>query len=786
VLLVAGAAVAGVLGFAALLGALYVAGLHELPPASGQVTVEGLSRPVRVVRDLFGVPHIEGEELQDVYAGLGFAHAQDRLWQMEVLRRAARGSLSELFGPRTLPADRLARALGLVVAAEKEIARLDPPTRSLLASYSAGVNAWVREVRERRVPRPLELAWLGVEPAPFSPVDAVAILRLRAWMLGRSLGASLILDRLVREIGGVASEAFFPDGPEPPPVVERVVRLGLGIGGPADLLTEVAGLRGPVGSLGVVVRGDRTRSGYPALVNDPHVEFQLPSVFYVAHLRTEDLDVAGATWPGVPVFWTGATRTTAWGQVALHANVSDLFEETLDATDPERYDLAGRWVAAERREERISVRGGREEHIEVLTTRHGPLLGSVLPRDPAAAALALRWTGQHRESGIRALLALPFVADFAQLREALRELPSPPTAVLYASRAGEIGVQVAGDFPIRTIETGLLPVPGRTRWYDWRGTIPFDDLPFRTGEKAQAIVVGPRAEGFSFPLPVSWLWGSSAAPLRMRRNLEGRAGLTVEDLLAMQRETRNTGGVAEIQRLLEGSDRWSSTARRVHGMLASWDGSTGSSSVGPAVYHTFRMRLLRQLLLRQLPEEQIDALLELSEPVPGAILVRYLERAAHEVYPAMVHEALEETWGWLASRLSANPAKWSWGRLHQLELPHAFRRLGSGPTWALGRMLSRGPFPAPGDPGSVWTMYSDGQDPFRPRVGPAFRLAIDLGDPLHARFDLCGGQSGLPGSEAYSDGIGDWLRGRPRVLWMHPADVAYHSTGGWELEPDHR
>lgn len=782
VLLLVGAIGAGALGFTALLAALYAARLRELPPASGIVEVEGLDSSVRIVRDLFRIPHVDGEDLRTVTAGLGFAHAQDRLWQMELLRRSARGTLSEIFGPGTVPADRLARTLGLWIAAEKEVERLDLPTRRLLTAYARGVNAWIAEVRERRVPRPLELAWLEVEPAPWTPVDTVAILRLRAWMLGRSLGASLVLDRLVREIGGVASEAFFPDPPEGPPT-DQVVRLRLELGRPADLLAGIAGLRGRVGSLGLVVHGERTRSGYPILANDPHVEFQLPPVFYLAHLHTPELDVAGATWPGIPIFWTGATRNISFGQVALHANVSDLFEETLDPSDPQRYDFNGRWVRAELREETIRLRGGSETRLEVLTTRHGPLLGSVVPEEPAAAALAIRWTGQNRESGLRGLLEIAKARNWEEFRSAVRELPAPPTVFLYADRRGEMGVQVAGHLPLRTIETGLLPVPGRTRWYDWRGMIPFDELPSVTGRDAPWVVVGPRAEGLTFSMPVSWLWSATGAPRRLGQQMEDPAPLALEDVLAIQRETRNTAGVEELRRLLGGAEGWSSTARRVRRMLVEWDGDSAPGALGPAVYHTFRTRLLGHILSRHLPSERIEMLLDLSEPVPGAILVRYLERAAHEVDPTIVQMALEETWSWLSSEVSANPAKWAWGRLHQLEIPHAFLRLGSFPTRLLGRTLSRGPFPAPGDSGSVWTMHADGRNPFQPRVGPAFRFAIDLGDPLHARFDLCGGQSGLPASDAYADGIDEWLLGQPRVLWMHPADVAYHARGIWELHP---
>jgi penicillin amidase len=737
---------------------------------------------VAVVRDVAGVPHVEAATLDDALAGLGLAHAQDRLWQMELLRRSARGTLSELFGRSTLRLDRLARTLGLAEAASREESRLDPGARALLESYARGVNAWIREMQTGQVPTPVEFGWFGVEPDPWAPADTLAIVRLRAWMLGRSLGASLLLDRLVQKLGGVASAPFFPALFSTLPA-EDLVRTWTELGRVADSLAGVNGLRGRVGSIGLVIGPERSASGLPLLANDPHVEFQLPPVFYLAHLRAASFEVAGATWPGVPVFWTGTTLHSAWGQVALHANASDLFVETIHPSDAYRYDVRGRWKQTDRREEHIRVRGAGDEHIEVLTTRHGPLLVSVLPEDKAARKLALQWTGQHRRSGIRALLALPRARSFAEFREALRDLPAPPTVFLYADRTPAVALQIAGDLPVRPIDTGLLPVPGRSGWYDWRGTLAYDELPYRTQADAAWLVAGPRGAGLAFPIRVAWLWSATGATERLRHRLETSPKLELEDVLALQRETHNSSAPAGIRKILDGVQPRSSAARRVHKALRAWDGSTSQDAAGSAVYHAFRMRLLGHLLERHLPGDQIEALLKLAEPVPGRALAAYLARTSEPVDEALIETVLEETWSWLTSEVSSNPAKWTWGQTHRLRLSHPFERLGRGVTALIGRTLSRGPFPAPGDPGSVWAMFTDGTDPFRPRVGPAFRFAVDLADPVHSRFGLCGGQSGIPGSPTYEDGVEPWIEGRAQVLWMHAADVAYHAQGTWQLRP---
>jgi penicillin amidase len=259
------------------------------PEPNGQVAAPQLERSVRISRDAFGVPHVQAESAAEAFTGLGFAHAQDRLWQLELLRRSARGRLSELFGEDALPADRLARTLGLHEAAEQEWSALRPSTRKVLQAYSDGVNLWIQAVLDRRVAVPFEFDWLGVEPELWTPQDSLMLVRFRAWLLGRSLSLTLLLDRLVRDLGGVASQDFFPV-PPPAPDSDRVGKM-LEIGRAADALAGVAGLHGRVGSIGFVVGRQRSRSGHALLANDPHVELRLPNLFYMAHLSTPEWEV---------------------------------------------------------------------------------------------------------------------------------------------------------------------------------------------------------------------------------------------------------------------------------------------------------------------------------------------------------------------------------------------------------------------------------------------------------------------------------------------------------------
>lgn len=749
------------------------------PPLDGMGVAMGLSAPVEVVRDRHGVPHVSAGSLRDAYLGLGFAHAQSRLWQMELLRRSAHGRLSELFGSSTVPADRLARTLGLGSAAASEWTGVGNETRELLQAYSNGVNAWLRVLREGRAELPLELRWLGLDPEPWTPQDTLAIVRLRSWLMGRSLGASLLLDRLVREIGGVESSDFFPVRPSDGALDTLATVLELGR--VADAFAHGVGMNGPVGSLGFVVGAQRSASRAPLLVNDPHVQFGLPPLFFLAHLSVPRLELGGATWPGVPVFWTGTNRVIAWGQVATSASVSELVREELHPEPPVRYELNGRWLDVERRVETIRVAGSESLEFEILSTRNGPLLDALLPEDRNARSLALRWAASEGQSGIGPLMRVQVATSWQEFRRALEPYPGPVASFLYAD-AREIGQQVAGLLPVRPVQTSLLPVVGGSRYYDWRGFIPFDLLPRVHGSARSWLVASTHPERLEYGNRVVWLWSSPGAETRLRERLSAGPPLDLAQVLSIERERYSERGRRAARALLSGSEFRSAQARRLSAILARWDGRTDVSSRGALVYRVFRQELSHELVQTRLGAQWADTIASAAAPVPGVVLERFLDRADPRTVSALVEPALDRTWRVLQARIGPNPARWRWGAGHQLRLPHAFELYGSGALRWLGRRLGRGPHPVGGDPDSIWTMHAVAT-PDGVAVGPVLRYAVDLADSGHPRVGLAGGQSGHADSEHYDDALALWLAGQPRTLWMHAVDVAYHRAGSWKLRP---
>ncbi len=753
------------------------------PPANGSFETSGVNSPVKISRDPFGVPHVRAKSNTEAYFGLGFVHAQDRLWQMEILRRAARGKLSELFGENTLGEDQLSRTLGFGLDAEAEISRLPKRTLAVLAAYSSGVNLWIEKIESGEVDRPYEFAWLEHSPEPWSPEDTLAILRMRAWNTGRSLGASLLLDRLVREIGGVPARDFFPVRPEDgahDPLGEMFE-----VGKAADNLAQAVGMNGPIGSLGFAISGERSATGGAMLANDPHVQFGLPATFYLAHVSAAGNEISGATWPGIPVFWAGTNGKIAWGQVALHASVSDLFDETFHPTDPLRYDRNGRWRKVERRVETLGVRGQEDRQIEVVSTHHGPILRSMQPDESRAHTLALSWTGHNERSGIESLLRVHGSDDWESFRKALRRLPAPASTFLYADVEGNIGSQVAGHLPVRAIETGLLPVTGGSRYYDWRGFMDYEKLPSKFGKELPWVVASTHPDAKEFAAPVVWLWSNPAGAKRIEHLLASSRRIDLPRALEIQRDRSSHRGRSTVAHLLNKVEPDGRHARRVRTILLDWDGHTEADSVGASVYHVFRHRLTRRLLETQLEgaSARYEQITDNAGPLPGIVLARFLDRARDRQVAGLIETALDDTWRYMRTHVSSNPRKWEWGRVHQLRLEHDFEKLGGGLVGWIGKRLARGPFAAQGAPDAVWTMHHRRLPTAQVEVGPALRYAVDMSDPGHAQVGLAGGQSGHPGDPHYDDALQDWLRGRARPLWMHWSDVAYHSTGDWEIRP---
>src|SRR5688572_6012924 len=552
-----------------LLASLIAAGGYlwlrrSLPQTEGNVTVSGLAGGVEILRDAYGIPHIFASTIDDAYFALGYVHAQDRLWQMEMNRRIATGRLSEILGPGALESDRFLRTLGLRRVAEANLKHFDAETRRVLDAYSGGVNAFLAASPVL----PPEFWLLRVSPEPWSPADSVGWMKMMAWDLGGNWRAELLRMQLAKALPMARIHEFLPPYPgDPIPEMADLRQLYAGL---EKQPVGVSFLENPelvAGSNAWAVSSARSASGKPLLANDPHLGLNAPPVWYFAQLHAPGLDAIGATLPGVPAILIGRNPRVAWGLTNTVSDVQDLYLEKLDARFTQRDEV-------------IKVRGAPDEKLAVRASRHGPVISDVLraalDAAPRGHAVALAWTALAEDDlSMQAILRVAHARDWREFNSTLRDLHAPQQNVIYADVDGNIGFVAAGRVPVRKSANdlkGRAPAPGWDARYDWAGWVPYEELPRAFNPPAGTIVnANHKVTPPGYPHHIGYEW---QPPYRARRieALLGRESHSLGGFARMQMDVVSlaTGELLPLLLKTTPKDELSAGALR---QLAAWDGS---------------------------------------------------------------------------------------------------------------------------------------------------------------------------------------------------------------------
>jgi penicillin G amidase len=772
------------------------------PLAQGHLSLRGLEGRVLVDRDARGVPHIRADNEHDAFFALGFVHAQDRLGQMLWLERLARGRTAEVLGPKGLDWDRRARLIGFGRLADAQITHLAPATQRVLEAYAAGVNARIERVERGDVGAPLVVRSLGIPLETWEPADSLAVFKAYAWGLGASVETSLVLYDVIQKLGAGAAEPLFPRHidavPDAPQTTADAGRAAAALPEWArDPLRDALGLTGPsVGSSAWIIGGAHTLSGRPILIADSHLAPTAPPHLHLDHLAAGDLDVSGLTLPGVPVFWSGRNPQMAWASVHAPAVVTDLYVETLHPGDVSQHHDGQGWRNLTERVETLKVRNGAPETLRVVETRHGPLLSMSEHSD----AISVSWTGARVDgpSGIGSLLGVARAENEAALLAALRHHHEPVLAVAYVGAHGEAGMHVAGWIPRRSLAPGLLPLPGRARWYDWKEPVPFDALPQRrlsSGEDWLVVADAPLPEPAASE-PIDWLWQSGERAARIEQLLAASVANGPVDLRGMTVLQSDVGSVrapALIGAVLalvdaEPEEHLSPEASELLGILRDWDGVSSVDSVGAAVYHEFVATLTEALLEPKLGNELFARYLALPRADTERVVFELLQGASEDPSPLhwqdrtslarVVRESLHQAWLRVSFHLGPNRERWAWGRLHRLR----FEPFGGlADAFEAGRAIA--PVPYPGGRDTIAAAGFDASAPFAVRIASTARLAVDAAALDQLLVALAPGQSEHPGHPNYADGIEGWLAGRASLLPAAPLLIEEESVARLVLEP---
>ena len=739
---------------------------RRLPRTRGVVRVTGLRDEVVVRRDRWGIPHVDAAGDADAWFALGFCHGQDRAFQLELIARAGRGLLAELLGAAALPIDRLSRTFGFRRVALAQVGRLDPDVIASLEAYVAGINAAAAST-----PRPHELVLLRAERSVWTVEDVLAFEGLQSLALAGNWDTELARQAILEADGPGALAAVEPSyGPWQPVVAPSGTRAGEPLprlAADLSLLRDLAG--GSGGSNAWAVAGSRTASGAPILANDPHLAPGVPPPWYLAHLRTPEWELAGASFVGGPAFATGFNGHAAWGITAACTDSADLFWEELSADrgtarGPDGPEPVERFVEA------IPVRGAAEAVVEeVLVTRRGPVVTNLV--DGVSRALSMRATWLE-PAPVRGFLDVHRARDFAAFRDAFRAWPGPSLNVVYADAGGHVGWQVVGTLPRRRAGNGIVPLQAWEAGWEPEH-LSFDDLP-RTLDPPAGFVASannaPRVDAPDAPfLGVDWLDGYRAA--RIVEVLEGRSDWDVAGSMALQTDRVSLPWRELRDIVLAAADG------PMADLLRAWNGVVAADSVAASVFELFVAELACAMARADAPNGWRWAVGGgLGRVVPrtsfGARTLSHLvgrlrsDRATELISPALARagEILRERHG-------ADPAGWAWGEIRPLRLLHRL-----GVRRPLDGIFNVGPVPLGGDAN---TLAQAGVHPLDPLANPGaianHRSVIDVGDPDRSRFVLAGGQSGNPMSPHYADLFELWRRGEGvPIAWS--AEAVEHAT----------
>jgi len=784
---------------AALVAYAYYVVYSALPQLDGQVQIRGLSAPVTVTRDGHGVPAIEAATFEDLFFAQGYVTAQDRLWQMDMMRRYASGELSEILGEDTLRLDREQRILGLRDAARKALEMASPRDRSFFEAYTRGVNAYIATRGDRL---PIEFRILRYAPKPWRAEDSVVI----ANQMVKDLNYHYFFDALSREkilaklgpelTGDLYVNRSWHD--RPPTVMREDLQQPDNNSGTDEddddddspdnsvtqgktPMTDPEGL--PVnGSNDWVVSGAHTVTGKPLLSDDMHLGHQMPNLWYEAHLRSGALDVAGVTLPGMPYVIVGHNQRIAWGFTNVGPTVTDAYIENFNTQGA--YQTPSGWVQPEHRAEVIHVKGKADVSVDVKITRHGPVITELVPGE--TRPLALRWTlydGLH----------IPFfdvnsAQNWQDFRHAFSQLDAPGQNVVYADVDGNIGYQATGKVPIRAAGDGSLPVSGADNAHEWTSYISFEKLPSIYNPPSGIIgTANGRITPENYPNSISMEWECPWRTERIYHVLESGRQLSAADMLALQTDIHSEAELFAAERFVYAVDhaaKPSARAKQAADLMRSWDGRMQASSPAPTIAQNSILELRRLLLEPKLGNAppgtaKADEVLswktyswEMRSVWMENILLHRPKRWLPEKYPNY-DELLTAAVDAAVSGPDApkDLATWRWGVFNAVDIEHP----------VLGKIPIIRHWSSPGvreQSGSGYTVKA-----VTPRHGPSERFTANLADLDESTLNTVTGQGGNFLSPYYMDQWKAWYEGTTFALPFSTKAVDAAKAHRLMLEP---
>lgn len=740
---------------------------RALPEYNATFQAPYLKEEVTVYRDKHAIPYIFAKNEADLYFTVGFVMAQDRLWQMDLLRRVTMGRLSEIFGEDMIETDLLLRTLRIPEKSHMVLTGTEPDVLAALENFSRGVNHFI-ETQGNRLPP--EFTLLGYKPEPWQPVHSVNLIGYMAWDLSGAWQIEATMHKLKQHLDAERFSQLMPNIAHHPTLVYPLLSTEdpkeiTALLQPAERLGEM-GLEVFSASNSWAVSGSWSQSGMPMLANDMHLGFGAPGIWYQMKHEVEGrMKVSGVVLPGQPFVIVGHNDHFAWGMTNVYVDDADFFLETLNPENPRQYLYNEEWQDIEVRLEKIAVSGGDTVVRELKFTHRGPVISDF--RDIKDQAITMQWTGNLPSNEVRTMYLLNHGRNWDDFRNALRTMTSISQNVIYADVYGNIGLQTAAGVPMRNDGNGLFIYPGHTSQYNWTGLVPFEELPFSFNPPGGKIsTANNRTIDESYPHHIGYQFAMPFRIDRIREMLEQNEKFSAEDFQTMLGDFCSKKAQRYLPALMEiaGPANLDQKSQQALELLRNWDMVYSVNSSQPAIFDMFYIRMVHNLVKDEMGDILFQEFLGDRSAVTNIVehvwnnrkstWVDNIDTPEKEEFEQLILKSFAESLEHLGQQMGPDPSEWQWGEIHTLTVSHPMGRVK-----LLERLfgLNRGPFPIGGSYHTVNPLGYSFRNPFAVVHGASQRHIYQPGKWNQSYVVIPTGTSGIPASPYYLNQLGMFM-----------------------------
>lgn len=750
----------------------------SLPEYEGVKILGGLSSRVSIYTDTYAIPYIYAETEEDAAYALGYLHARDRLFQMDIARRAGEGRLSEIFGSRTVIFDKMFKTVGIDRTVSRDMDKINPLSRRMLEAYSNGVNAYIKESKGKL---PIEFDALQYEPYPWKPEHSLIIGKLLAWELNISWWTDVTFTHLVQKLGEDKVKEILPDFPENAPTIipsgiKASPEVSTGFVETDRAFRNFIGFNGThIGSNNWVVNGARSASGKPIIANDPHLALQAPGRWYAAVIRGGDWKAEGVTLPGLPGIVIGKNENISWVLTNVMADDADFYIEHLDSSG-KKYQFNNAWQNIKYSRYTIAVKDSEKVELTVKETHRGPIISDIHPyaalypdKIQKKAVLSMRWTGNEFSDELFAILSINKARNWEEFRSGVSHFYVPGQNFVYADKGGNIGYICAARLPIRSSVNSTFICDGATDLYDWKGYVPFEEMPMLYNPPENYIASANNKTVKNFNYHISNLWEPPSRITRITELLESKNRHSVNDFMRYQMDfispyvREMTPFIITAFNDVKVKDR---TLDGILNLLKVWDYDMGEYSQVPAIFEVFFQFLMRNTFEDEMGSGLYNEYVFVANVPYRSILKMLKENNSTwfddkntkniETRDDILRKSLIDAIRYFESYFGSNVQDWQWGKLHTVTFKHMFH----GRFSVLDKYIDIGPYGIGGSGTSIFNTEYSFNNPYETVLGPSMRFLYDFSKPEAFYLILTTGQSGNVLSDHYKDMTEMWLTGK--------------------------